>query len=415
MSEVLEKAQAARAAARVMRRAGRAAKDKALLAIASALRDGRAAVLQANTRDLERAQKRGISGAMLKRLTLDERKIEGMAAGVEAVAALPDPVGEYTGMWRRPNGLQIGQVRVPLGVVGIIYESRPNVTLEAASLCLKTGNATVLRGGSEALESNRAIVEVIHAGLRQAGVPADAVQLITDPDRRLAQEMMRANGLIDVLIPRGGAGLIQAVVQNATVPVIETGVGVCHVYVHEDADLDMAERIVVNAKVSNPAVCNAMETLLVDRAVAQQFLPRAAAALRACGVELRGCPAARSIAPVMAEATEADWAEEYLDLILAARVVDGLDQALEHIERYGTKHSEAIVTEDYSAATRFLEEVDAAAVYVNASTRFTDGFEFGFGAEVGISTQKLHARGPMGLKELTSTKYVILGHGQVRQ
>ncbi len=414
MSEIKEKACQAKEASRQMAKATTGKKNQALLAIARRLRAAKAQILEANRRDIARAGTAGLPKPMMKRLTLDEAKIEGMATNAEAVAALPDPVGEYIAQWRRPNGLLIGQVRVPLGVVGIIYESRPNVTLEAASLCLKTGNAVLLRGGSEALASNVAIVEVLQAGLTEAGLPAAAVSVVTDPDRRLALEMMRCNEYIDLLIPRGGAGLIKSVVENSTVPVIETGVGNCHVYVHREAGLDRAVDIIVNAKCSNPAVCNAAESLLVDEAVATTFLPKAAEALRSNGVELRGCAKTRAILPGIKEATDEDWAAEYLDLILAVKVVEGPTEAIDHINRWGTRHSEAILTNDYLAARRFMDEVDAAAVYVNASTRFTDGYEFGFGAEVGISTQKLHARGPMGLRELTTYKFVVQGEGQIR-
>lgn len=414
MSEIREKARQAKEASRQMARATTGQKNQALLAIARRLGLAEADILEANRRDIARAEAAGLPKPMLKRLALEGSKIDGMARNAEAVATLPDPVGEYLAQWKRPNGLIIGQVRVPLGVVGIIYESRPNVTLEAACLCLKTGNAVLLRGGSEALGSNVAIVDVLQAGLKEAGLPPAAVSLVTDPDRKLALEMMRCNEYLDLLIPRGGAGLIKSVVENSTVPVIETGVGNCHVYVHRDADLARAIDIVVNAKCSNPAVCNAAETLLVDQAVATEFLPKAAEALRANGVELRGCPKTRAILPGVKDATDEDWATEYLELILAVKVVEGPDEAINHINLWGTRHSEAVLSNNYAIARRFLDEVDAAAVYVNASTRFTDGYEFGFGAEVGISTQKLHARGPMGLKELTTYKFVVQGDGQIR-
>lgn len=414
MSEIREKARQAKDASRLMARASTGQKNAALQAVARRLRQAKTEVLEANRRDLARAELAGLPKPMLKRLTLDETKIEAMAKNAETVGALPDPVGEYIAQWRRPNGLTIGQVRVPFGVVGIIYESRPNVTLEAASLCMKTGNAALLRGGSEALGSNVAIVDILQAGLQEAGLPQAAVSIVNDPERKLALEMMRCNEYLDVLIPRGGAGLIRSVVENSTVPVIETGVGNCHVYVHREADLRRAVDIVVNAKCSNPSVCNAAETLLVDEAVASVFLPDVAQALTANGVELRGCPKARAVIPGIKEAAEEDWAAEYLDLVLAVKVVGGPDEAIAHINRWGTRHSEAILTDSYAVARRFADEVDAAAVYVNASTRFTDGFEFGFGAEVGISTQKLHARGPMGLKELTTYKFIVQGDGQIR-
>ena len=346
---------------------------------------------------------------------MTEERIAQIAQGVREVVDLPDPVGETIRSYRRPNGLDIAQVRVPLGVVGIIYEARPNVTVDAAALCLKSGNAALLRGSSDALHSNVAIAAVIQEALVESGLPKEAVQLVEDTDRAAAMEMMRLNGLIDVLIPRGGTGLIQAVVQNATVPVIETGAGNCHVYVDADADLDKAEAIVVNAKTRRCSVCCAMETLLVHEKVAAEFLPRVTRALREAGVEIRGCERTLALIPDAAPAVEDDWFCEYLALVLAVKVVDSIDEAIDHIEAYGTHHSDAIVTENYTAARRFVREVDSAAVYVNASTYFTDGNQFGFGAEIGISTQKLHARGPMGLPELTSTKFVIHGDGQIRE
>jgi len=414
-SEVRRKAKRAKAAARILAQLSTGQKDAALLRIADQLEVRADEIVQANLKDLEGAKARGVSGALMDRLALTHERIRKIAAGVREVADLPDPVGETVRAWRRPNGLEISQVRVPLGVVGIIYEARPNVTVDAAALCLKSGNAALLRGSSDALNSNIAITAVIQEALEEAGLPREAVQLIEDTDRSAAQEMMRLNGLIDVLIPRGGAGLIQAVVQNATVPVIETGVGNCHVYVHADADLDKAEAIVINAKTRRCSVCCAMETLLVDAAVADRFLPRIGRALKEAGVEIRGCERTRALIPDAKPAVEDDWYCEYLALILAVKVVEGLEAAIDHIERYGSHHSDAIVTENYSAARRFVREVDSAAVYVNASTYFTDGNQFGFGAEIGISTQKLHARGPMGLPELTSTKYVVYGDGQIRE
>ncbi len=409
-----QKARAAKRASRTLAVLGTRVRNECLLAMARALREKASQVLEANQEDLAAAAERGLPKAMLKRLELDEAKIAAMAEGLEAVYKLPDPIGETVAAWKRPNGLEISQVRVPLGVVGIIYESRPNVTTDATGLCLKTGNAVLLRGGSEALHSNRALVEVIAPAAYEVGIPEGSIQLIETTDREVARRMMQLNQYIDVLIPRGGAGLIETVVKTATVPVIETGVGNCHVYIDEGADLEKAVAIAVNAKVSNPSVCNAMETLLVHEEEAPEFLPRVAEALEKEGVELRGCPKTRAMLPGIREATEEDWTAEYLDLVLAVKVVTGLEEAVDHINRYGTRHSEAIITENYSRARRFLSAVDAAAVYVNTSTRFTDGFEFGFGAEIGISTQKLHARGPMGLKELTTTKYVVLGDGQVR-
>jgi glutamate-5-semialdehyde dehydrogenase len=412
VSEALQLAAAARQAAPALALAGTEQKNAALAALAALLREQQDEIIAANAADLAAAN--DLTAAVRKRLELTPAKVEAMAVGVEAVAALADPVGETLLAWELPNGLQVKQVRVPLGVIGIIYESRPNVTVDAAALCLKAGNATVLRGGKEARESNVVLAGLVRRALAAVGLPEDAMQLLANPDRRLAQDLMRATGLVDVLIPRGGPGLIRAVLEEARVPVIETGAGVCHTFIERSADPTMAVAIAVNAKVSNPAVCNAMETLLVDRPLAAALLPELSAALRHHGVALRGCPEAQRLVPGLGTAGEDDWAAEYLDLTLAVRVVDGLDEALAHIARYSTKHSEAIVTGDDAAAQRFTAAVDAAAVYVNASTRFTDGFEFGFGAEIGISTQKLHARGPMGLRELTSYKYVVAGTGQVR-
>lgn len=413
--EVQTKGQRAREAARILAGLGTSKKNEALLAMARALEEEQEAILAANARDMVAGKEKGLSRALLDRLLLNEKRIRDMAAGLRELAALPDPVGEVTSMWTRPNGLQIGRVRVPLGVIGIIYEARPNVTVDAAGLCLKTGNAVILRGGSEAFYSNQALTSVISRAATAAGAPEGAIQLIETTDREAVNILLRANDYLDVLIPRGGAGLIRTVVENATVPVIETGVGNCHVYVDAEADLDMAQRIVINAKTQRPGVCNAMETLLVHEKVADSFLPSLAAGLKDKGVTIRGCERTRAIIPWAEVATETDWATEYLDLILAIRVVDSLESALEHIHRYGTKHSEAIVTTNYQTAREFLARVDAAAVYVNASTRFTDGYEFGFGAEIGISTQKLHARGPMGPEQLTTFKYIIFGSGQIRQ
>ena len=371
-------------------------------------------ILEANQDDMDAARKNGLSGVLLDRLLLTPDRVSEMAKGLRALVALPDPVGEVLRMWTRPNGLQIGKMRVPLGVIGIIYEARPNVTVDAAGLCLKAGNAVILRGGSEAFNSNQAIAQVISGAATGSGLPPGTIQLVNTTDREAVNIMLTMNEFIDVLIPRGGAGLIRTVVQNATVPVLETGVGNCHTYVEEDADLAMAEKIVVNAKTQRPSVCNAMETLLVHAKVAPVFLPAAAAALRAKGVELRGCPRTQEILPDVIPAVEEDWKTEYLDLVLAVKVVDGLEEAIQHINTYGTKHSEAIITSSYAKARTFLQQVDAAAVFVNASTRFTDGYQFGFGAEIGISTQKMHARGPMGMEEMTSIKYIIFGDGQIR-
>ena len=415
IEEVEEKGRAAKLAAQTLARAGTAAKNAALLAMAEALGTAQEAILEANAQDVQAAQERGLSPHSVERLTLTLRRIEEMQMGLEQVAALPDPIGEVLSGRRRPNGLEITKIRVPLGVIGIIYESRPNVTVDAAALCLKSGNAALLRGGSEAIHSNRALTLVLQAALRSAGLPPECVQLIQSTDRTAARRLMTLNGFVDCLIPRGGAALIKTVVETATVPVIETGTGNCHVYIDKDADLAMALEIVVNAKVQRPSVCNSAETLLVHQAVAAEFLPRAAARLAADGVELRADARTREWLPEATAATEQDWYEEYNALILAVRVVDTLEDAVGHISTYGTRHSEAIVTESYAAAQAFTESVDAAAVYVNASTRFTDGFEFGFGAEIGISNQKLHARGPMGLEEMTTYKYIVRGSGQTRK
>jgi len=413
-SEVRKKARLAKAAARTLAKLSTQEKDAALLLMAEKLEAGAEAIVEANQKDVAYAKERGMSSALIDRLTLTVERVRQIAKGVREVVDLPDPVGETVRAYRRPNGLEIAQVRVPLGVVGIIYEARPNVTADAAALCLKSGNAALLRGSSDALHSNVAITERIQEALVEAGLPREAVQLIEDTDRAAAQEMMRLNGLIDVLIPRGGAGLIKAVVENATVPVIETGIGVCHIYVDADADFDKAEAIVINAKTRRCSVCNAVETLLVHEKIAAEFLPRIGEALKSAGVEIRACEKTLRWIPSAKPAVEEDWYAEYLDLVLAVKVVGSLDEAIDHIETYGSHHSDAIVTENYSAARKFTREVDSAAVYVNASTYFTDGNQFGFGAEIGISTQKLHARGPMGLSELTSTKYVILGDGHIR-
>ena len=390
-------------------------KSEALRSIADALIARSGEIISANAADVAAFRAKGGSDSMADRLSLDEERIGAMASGVLKVEALPDPIGEVLGMTKRPNGLVIGKKRVPLGVIGIIYEARPNVTVDAAALCLKTSNACILRGGSEAINSNKKIVEVIRAALAAADFPENAVQLVEDTSRESATQLMRLNAYLDVLIPRGGAGLINSVVQNASVPVIKTGTGNCHIYVEKSADLDMALSILINAKTSRPSVCNAAESLLVDRAVAEKFLPAAARALKEHGVELRGCGETAALLNGIKAADEEDFYREYNDYIISVKIVSDTDEAISHINKYGTGHSEAIITSDYAASNKFLDGVDAAAVYVNASTRFTDGFEFGFGAEIGISTQKLHARGPMGLCELTSIKYIIYGDGQIRQ
>jgi len=390
-------------------------KDEALKKMAQALLQKSGEILEANQIDMENGKKNGLSQTKLDRLLLTEERLEDMADGLNTLAALPDSVGEIDSMWKRPNGLEIGRINVPIGVIGIIYEARPNVTVDAAGLCLKTGNAAILRGGSEAFNSNQTLTWIIAHAAETAGIPEGAIQLVETTEREAVDVMLGMNKYLDVLIPRGGAGLIQHVVNNATVPVIETGVGNCHTYVDKDADLEKALNIAVNAKVQRPGVCNAMETLLVHREVAEQFLPQLAQRMEQNGVEVRGCDETRKIIPGINLAEEEDWASEYLDLILAVKVVDNFQEAIEHIHAYGTKHSEAIITENYTSARQFQKIIDAAVVYVNASTRFTDGFEFGFGAEIGISTQKLHARGPMGPEQLTTYKYLVFGNGEVRE
>jgi len=371
-------------------------------------------IIESNKKDVENARVNHVKASLLDRLMLNEQRIASMSEGLVQIAGLDDPVGEVLNMKRLPNGLILGQRRVPIGVIGIIYESRPNVTVDAFGLCLKTGNATILRGGKEAFFSNVKIVGILQEALEQSNLPKTSVQLVENVSRESAVAMMKMHEYLDLLIPRGGAGLIQTVVENSTVPVIETGVGNCHVYVDQYADLEKASSIAINAKTQRPGVCNAAETLLIHSEIAKQFVPVICDQLISKNVEIRGDETVLNYFPKAKMATSEDWSTEYLDLILAVKVVDSLDDAIDHINRYGTRHSEAIITENYTHAQRFLDEVDAAAVYVNASTRFTDGFEFGFGAEIGISTQKLHARGPMGLKELTSTKYIIYGNGQIR-
>ena len=404
----------AKSAARVLMNAG-AKKDEALYAIAKALRSNAQAIIDANKTDLENGKAAGLTDSLLDRLKLDEARIEGMAQGVEQVAAQSDPIGRIIEGRTLKNGLQIEKITVPMGVIGIIYEARPNVTSDAAALCLKAGSAVILRGGKEAIHSNTAIMNVMREAIASAGLPRDCAALVTDTTRQSATELMQLSEYLDVLIPRGGAGLIKSVVENAKVPVIETGVGNCHVYVDESADVAMAAEIIYNAKTSRPSVCNAIETVLVHQSIAEQALPAIKAALDKKNVELRGCERTRAIlGDCVVPATENDYAVEFLDYILAVKVVDSLDDALDHLAKYSTGHSESIITSDYNAANKFTACVDSAAVYVNASTRFTDGGEFGLGAEIGISTQKLHARGPMGLNELTSMKYIIRGNGQIR-
>ncbi len=410
---ILGKAKKAKEASVIMQKAGTNKKNEALLAIADALLENADYILNENKKDISNAKVNNVRETMIDRLVLTKERIEAMAEGVREVVKLKDPIGEFTGVTTRPNGLSIGQKRVPMGVVGIIYEARPNVTVDAASLTLKTGNACILRGGKEAINSNIALIKIMKTALIKCGLPDGAVEFIEDTTHESANEMMHLNGYIDVLIPRGSARLIQAVVNNSTVPIIETGSGNCHTYIHSDADIDMALSILKNAKVQRPSVCNACESLVVHKDIAKEFLPKAKKMLEECGVELRGCEKTLEIIDIK-KATDEDFYTEYNDLIISVKIVDSSDEAISHINAHNTKHSECIVTKSYEEAQKFTNEIDAACVYVNASTRFTDGNEFGFGAEIGISTQKLHARGPMGLEALTCTKYIILGNGQIR-
>lgn len=412
---VQAKAQAAKQAAAKLAVTSTAVKNAALLAMAAALEAQQAEILAANERDMTAAAAKGMKSSMLDRLKLTAERISGMADGLRQVAGLADPVGNVIDGKTLPNGLHITKIRVPLGVIGIIYEARPNVTADAAGLCLKSGNAVILKGGSEAMESNKTVAAILAQAAEGAGIPAGSIQFIDTSDRQAVQDLIHMNGLVDVVIPRGGAGLIQAVVRNASVPVIETGAGVCHTYVDKDTDVEMAMKIAFNAKVQRPSVCNAMETLLVHKDIADKFLPMMLMMYNSSAVEIRGDEAVQEYSGQVHPATEEDWSTEYGDLRLSVKIVDSIEEAMAHIAKYGTGHSECIVTNNYQAAQLFQYTVDAAAVYVNASTRFTDGNEFGFGAEIGISTQKLHARGPMALPELTSTKYLINGNGQVRK
>lgn len=412
---VKAKAQAAKQAAAKLAVTSTAVKNAALLAMAAALEAQQSEILAANERDMTAAAAKGMKSSMLDRLKLTAERISGMADGLRQVAGLADPVGNVIDGKTLPNGLHITKIRVPLGVIGIIYEARPNVTADAAGLCLKSGNAVILKGGSEAMESNKTVTAILAQAAEGAGIPAGSIQFIDTSDRQAVQDLIHMNGLVDVVIPRGGAGLIQAVVRNASVPVIETGAGVCHTYVDKDADVEMAMKIAFNAKVQRPSVCNAMETLLVHKDIADKFLPMMLMMYNSSAVEIRGDKAVQEYSGQVHPATEEDWSTEYGDLRLSVKIVDSIEEAMAHIAKYGTGHSECIVTNNYQAAQLFQYTVDAAAVYVNASTRFTDGNEFGFGAEIGISTQKLHARGPMALPELTSTKYLINGNGQVRK
>ena len=412
--QMAEMGRQARQASTILARSSTDVKNRALIAMADALLANREFLVRENTLDVERARKGGLSGAMIDRLILSETTIRGIARGLTEVAALPDPVGNIASLWRRPNGLTVGRMRIPLGVIGIIYESRPNVTADAAALCLKSGNAVILRGGSEAIHSNLAICLIIQGVLRDLSLPETAIQIVPVTDREAVYELLQLEETIDVIIPRGGEELIRAVVRDSKIPVIKHYKGVCHIFVDESADLNMAVRICMNAKTQRPGVCNAMESLLVHEAIAPVFLPAAAGPLREAGVVIRGCQRTRAILPDAEEATEEDWYREYLELILSVRVVCNLDEAIAHIEKYGSLHTEAIVTESYERAQRFLHEVNSSTVLVNASTRFSDGFELGLGAEIGISTTKLHAFGPMGLEELTTTKFIVYGNGQVR-
>jgi len=405
----------AKDASRGMVTASTNVKNNALLQMAEALIKSEKTIIEANMKDMELGSKNNLSKALLDRLMINQQRIESMAEGLKNVASLPDPIGEGIKRWKTPNNLDISMVRVPLGVIGIIYESRPNVTVDAAALCLKAGNSIILRGGSEAINTNIALATVISKAATYAGLPEGCIQLIELVDRELVNKLIKLNDYVDVIIPRGGASLKKAIIANATVPVIETGAGVCHIYVDLDANLNMAEEIIVNAKTQRPGVCNAVETVLVHKNIASEFLPGLAQRLFGLGVEIRICESGIGIIPGAKVAVEEDWSTEYLDLILSIKVVESMDEAINHIFKYGTKHSEAIITNSYKNSQKFLTEVDASCVYVNASTRFTDGSEFGFGAEIGISTQKLHARGPMGLEQLTTTKYLIYGQGQVRK
>lgn len=405
----------AKAASRIMAKLGQNEKNNALLAVADALVKNAKEIIQANDIDIHNAVKNGMSDSLLDRLKLTEKRFEDMAEGIKQVVALDDPIGEVLSMKERPNGLIIGQKRVPMGVIGIIYESRPNVTVDAFALCFKTGNAVILRGGSDCIHSNIALVKVIKAALEESGVSADAVNLIENTDREIARQFMRMNMYVDLLIPRGGAGLIKTVVETATIPVIETGTGNCHIYVDKDADLNKAVNIIENAKMQRLGVCNACESLVIHKEIADRAVPLIVDMLIANDCEIRGDKASQTIASSVIPASEDDYKAEYLGKIISMKIVDSLDEAIEHINKYSTGHSEAIITESYESSQTFLKEIDSSCVYVNASTRFTDGFMFGFGAEIGISTQKLHARGPMGLLALTSTKYIIYGDGQIRE
>jgi glutamate-5-semialdehyde dehydrogenase len=412
---VSDKAKKAKAASRALANISTEIKNNALFKMAAGLEKESAKVLAENKKDLVAAEQKGLPKAMIDRLTLNNERIKAMADGLREVAALPDPVGEVLGIRRRPNGMEVGKMRVPIGLIGIIYESRPNVTADSAALCLKSGNGVILRGGSEAVHSNTAIVEVLSRAGADAGIPEGAVSFIENPDRACVMEMLKLNQYIDLIIPRGGEGLIRMVSENSTIPVIKHDKGVCHVYVDSHADLAMAEEICFNAKVQRPGTCNAMEAMLVHQDVAKTFLPAIIGRMKKAGVEIRGCAKTKAIVPDIKDATDKDWDTEYNDLIVNVKTVGSMEEAMEHIAAHGSQHSEAIVTNDYRNAHRFQREVDASAVFVNASTRLNDGFEFGLGAEIGISTTRIHARGPMGLEELTSTKFIVYGNGQIRK
>jgi glutamate-5-semialdehyde dehydrogenase len=411
---VLNKAMEAKEGARAIAKASSEQKNFALLKMAHAIRKRAKDLQRANKKDIEFARKKGLTRAMIDRLTLTDRRIEDMAGGLVEIAALPDPVGEITKMWQRPNGMSVGRMRVPLGVIAIIYESRPNVTADATALCLKAGNAVVLRGGSEAVHSNKAIVHILRGVAKKEGIHEGVITFIDKTDRQAIMEMLKLEGLIDVVIPRGGEGLIRAVTENSSIPVLKHYKGVCHVFVDRDADLNMAEDLCFNAKVQRPGTCNAMETMLVDEKIAKKFLPSMIKRFKKAKVLLKGCPRTRRIDTSLKAASDEDFFKEYVDLILNVKVVKDIDDAMDHIAHYSSAHTEAIVTKDYGKARRFMKEVDSASVHVNVSTRFSDGFEYGLGAEMGISTDKIHARGPMGLEELTCTKYIVTGDGQLR-
>ncbi|UCF87135.1 MAG: glutamate-5-semialdehyde dehydrogenase [Nitrospiraceae bacterium] len=414
-SFVYLKAKEAQEGSRAIAKISSEKKNRALIRMAEALKRKTAELQRENKKDLSAARKKGLSKALIDRLTLTEKRINDMAQGLVEIASLPDPVGEITKMWQRPNGMTVGKMRVPIGVIGIIYESRPNVTADATALCLKAGNAVILRGGSEALHSNMAIVKILRSVAKSQGIHEGVVTFINIPDREAVMEMLKLEGIIDLIIPRGGEGLIRAVTENSRIPVLKHYKGVCHVFVDRDADLKMAEDICFNAKVQRPGTCNAMETMLVDEKIAEKFLPRMVKRFKKAGVMLKGCPRTRGIVKSLAPAEDKDFFIEYLDKTLNIRTIKDMDQAMNHIAKYSSAHTDAIVTRDYNKAMRFLREVDSSSVFVNVSTRFSDGYQFGLGAEMGISTDKIHARGPMGIEELTSLKFIVLGNGQVRQ